>query len=150
MVELLAVDLGLRIAFATVGKLGRQLRQGPALAFYVGTWLRQGGCWKGVGGASKFFQFIQQMCNARYLQFGTIVNGQTVGAPIYASCPIPPATLPPAYAGVACGQIPPSVAYVNTSTIFRQVPMQNAPDYTAILGQRVSTGPTGTGICAVE
>ena len=39
--------------------------------------------------------------HARYLQFGGSLNaaGQVVGAPIYASCPIPPATLPPRIRG---------------------------------------------------
>jgi iron complex outermembrane receptor protein len=85
--------------------------------------------------------------HARYLQFGTTVNGQTIGAPIYASCPIPPATLPPGYAG-NCG--PGNFLYVNTSTVLHQVPMQHSPDYTATLGPRVSTGMTNTGEYALS
>jgi iron complex outermembrane receptor protein len=81
--------------------------------------------------------------HARYVQFGNVVNGLTQGAPIYASCPANPATLPPAYAG-ACAT-PGSFDYVNTSVILHQVPMQHAPDYTATLGPRVSTGMTSTG-----
>ena len=85
--------------------------------------------------------------HARYLQFGTVLNGVTVGAPIYATCPANPARLPPSYEG-ACGGI--IYAYVNTSNILHQVPMQHAPDYTATLGPRVSTGMTHTGEYALS
>jgi iron complex outermembrane recepter protein len=82
--------------------------------------------------------------HARYLQFGGSLNasGQVIGAPIYASCPVPPATLPPGYAGNCT---PGSYDYVNTSTVLHNVAMQHAPDWTATLGPRVSTGQTGTG-----
>ena len=85
--------------------------------------------------------------HARYLQFGTVLNGVTIGAPIYATCPANPALLPPSYEG-ACGGI--IYAYVNTSNILHQVPMQHAPDYTATLGPRVSTGMTHTGEYALS
>ena len=82
--------------------------------------------------------------HARYLQFGGSLNtgGQVVGAPVYASCPIPPATLPPGYAGNCT---PGTYDYVNTSTVLHNVPMQHAPDWTATIGPRVSTGQTAIG-----
>jgi iron complex outermembrane recepter protein len=70
--------------------------------------------------------------HAHYVQFGTLQNGVTLGAPIYATC-TPSLCAPGSY------------AYVNTDTILHQVPMQNAPAYTATLGPRVSTGMTSTG-----
>jgi iron complex outermembrane receptor protein len=81
--------------------------------------------------------------HARYVQFGTESNGVVTGAPIYATCPTNPALLPPLQAQGNCTTG--GYAYVNISTILHQVPMQHAPDYTATLGPRVSTGMTDTG-----
>ena len=80
--------------------------------------------------------------HARYQTFGTVVDGTVVGAPIYASCPANPATLPPKYAG-SC--TPGSFDYVNTDTILHDTHMQHVPDYTATVGPRVTTGTTTTG-----
>ena len=87
--------------------------------------------------------------HARYQQFGGSVNssGQVIGAPIYASCPIPPATLPPGYAGNCT---PGSYDYVNTSTVLSGVHMQHSPDYTATIGPRVSTGQIRAGEFALS
>jgi iron complex outermembrane receptor protein len=75
--------------------------------------------------------------HARYTTFGTTVGGSVIGAPVYASCPIPFST-PPA----GCVQ---AVYYVDTSKILRDVHMQHVPDWTANLGPRYTTGMTDTG-----
>jgi len=84
--------------------------------------------------------------HARYLQFGGSLNasGQVIGAPIYATCPANP---PPALAA-SCS--PGTYAYVISGTVLHDVHMQHAPDYTATLGPRVSTGRTGTGEYALS
>ena len=80
--------------------------------------------------------------HARYLQFGGSVNssGQVIGAPVYATCAGGP--IPPAFTA-SC--TPGTYAYVNTSTVLSDVHMQHAPDNTATLGPRVSTGQTSYG-----
>jgi iron complex outermembrane recepter protein len=75
--------------------------------------------------------------HARYITFGTVINGVTVGAPLYATCPPPPATNP------SC--TPGSYDYVNTDTILHGVHMQHSPDWTANISPRYTTGMTGTG-----
>lgn len=80
--------------------------------------------------------------HARYKTFGTVVDGAVVGAPLYASCPANPASLPAKYAG-ACG--PGSFDYVNTDSILHGVHMQHVPDFTAAAGSRYTTGITNTG-----
>jgi iron complex outermembrane receptor protein len=80
--------------------------------------------------------------HARYVTFGTVVNGVVVGAPIYATCPANAATLPAKYAG-SCG--PGSYDYVNTDTILHDVQMQHVPELTATVGPRATTGMTATG-----
>jgi iron complex outermembrane recepter protein len=85
--------------------------------------------------------------HARYQTFGTTVGGTVVGAPIYASCPANPSTLPPNYAA-AC--YPGAYDYVNTDTILHGVHMQHVPDFTATVGPRVTTGETPTGEYAVS
>lgn len=79
--------------------------------------------------------------HARYLQFGTTINGAVVGAPVYASCPAD-GVLPPKYAG-SC--TPGSYDYVNTDNILHNTHMQHVPDYTATLGPRFTTGMLGSG-----
>ena len=76
--------------------------------------------------------------HARYLQFGTVVNGVNRRSADLRNLPRQPAICRRDTA-TATGII---YDYVNTSTILHQVPMQHAPDYTATLGPRVSTGMT--------
>ena len=85
--------------------------------------------------------------HARYLTFGTVVNGTVIGAPIYSSCPANPASLSAKYAG-ACG--PGSFDYVNTDSVLHDTPMQHVPDYTATVGPRYTTGMTNTGEYALS
>lgn len=80
--------------------------------------------------------------HARYKEFGTTVGGTVLGAPLYASCPADPASLPAKYAG-SCG--PGQMNYVNTDTVLRDVHMQRVPDFTANLGVRYTTGMTDSG-----
>jgi iron complex outermembrane receptor protein len=80
--------------------------------------------------------------HARYVQFGTPGVPQD-GAPLYATC----AGAPPAYASSCAGG---QYAYVNGDTVLHQVHMQHAPDYTATLGPRGSTGMTATGEYALS
>ena len=73
--------------------------------------------------------------HARYKKFGTTVNGQVVGAPIYASC-----------AGVTPSPCTPGqFTYVRTDTILRDVHMQRTPDFTANAGARYTTDMTDKG-----
>jgi iron complex outermembrane receptor protein len=89
--------------------------------------------------------------HARYKQFGgQSVNGQTVGAPIYATCPTSAAGLAglaPSYQA-ACAQG--GYVYVNTDTVLRNVHMQHVPDFTATIGPRVTTGMTDKGELALS
>jgi iron complex outermembrane receptor protein len=85
--------------------------------------------------------------HARYQTFGTTVNGITVGAPIYATCPANTSILPPNYQA-AC--FPGAYAYVNTSTILHDVRMQHVPDWTATITPRWTTGMTPTGEYSVS
>jgi len=71
--------------------------------------------------------------HARYTTFGN----STVGAPLYATCPIPFSAPPP-----GCAQ---SLLYVNTNSILHNVPMQTTPDWTASFGPRYTTGMTPSG-----
>jgi iron complex outermembrane recepter protein len=80
--------------------------------------------------------------HARYLTFGTTVNGTVIGAPVYASCPADPASLPAKYAG-SCG--PGSYDYVNTDNILHNTHMQHVPDFTATVGPRFTTSMTHSG-----
>ena len=81
--------------------------------------------------------------HARYETFGTTLpGGGVVGAPIYASCPANPATLPPVYAS-SCG--PGTFAYEITDTIVHDTPLTHSPDYTATLGARYTTGMLDSG-----
>jgi iron complex outermembrane receptor protein len=79
--------------------------------------------------------------HARYLQFGGSLNaeGQVIGAPVYATCPVPSPTSPcgPTFTG--------AYDYVNTSTVLHDVHMQHSPDNTATIGPRFSTGQTAIG-----
>jgi iron complex outermembrane receptor protein len=78
--------------------------------------------------------------HARYTTFGTTVNGQLVGAPIYKSC----ATAP-------VGKCSPGAFdYVDTSTITHDTDMQHVPEITATLGPRFTTGMTNSGEYAVS
>ena len=79
--------------------------------------------------------------HARYVTFGSVVNGAVVGTPIYASCN-PASGVPPQYAA-ACP--PGSYDYVNTSTVLHGQHMQYTPDITATLTPLVTTGMTPTG-----
>jgi iron complex outermembrane recepter protein len=85
--------------------------------------------------------------HARYESFGTTVNGTLFGAPIYASCPADPSTLPPKYQ-TYCG--PGSFAYVNQDTVIHGAHMQHVPDWTATLSPRFTTGPTPSGEYSVS
>lgn len=76
--------------------------------------------------------------HARYTTFGNAA----VGAPVYASCPIP-FTTPPA--GCAAGAF-----YVNTGTILHDATMQHTPAWTANLGPRYTTGMTDSGEYSVS
>jgi len=80
--------------------------------------------------------------HARYVTFGTVVNGAVVGAPIYASCPQNGASLPAKYTG-DCS--PGSYDYVNTDTILHDAPMQHTPAFTGTFGPRYTTGMMGSG-----
>ncbi len=71
--------------------------------------------------------------HARYTTFGTTVQGQVVGAPVYQTCP---------------GGVPSTTSCyteVNTSTVLHDTHMQHVPDYTANLEPRYSTGMTESG-----
>jgi iron complex outermembrane receptor protein len=82
--------------------------------------------------------------HARYKQFGgQIIQGQMVGAPVYASCPAAgPSALAPKYAGACTNG---NTNYVNTDTVLHNVHMQHSPDFTANVGARWTTGMTDTG-----
>jgi iron complex outermembrane receptor protein len=71
--------------------------------------------------------------HARYITFGTVLNGVTIGAPIYASCPPQPNTIP------GCAS-PINYDYVNTDTIIRGAHMQHVPTWTANIAPRLTTG----------
>ncbi|HTV96020.1 MAG TPA: TonB-dependent receptor [Steroidobacteraceae bacterium] len=83
--------------------------------------------------------------HARYSTFGGLVNGQVVGAPIYATCPGAPVPNP---AIPSCSNG--AYAYVNTSTVLHNVPMQHVPEWTATLAPRLTTGKLASGEYAVS
>jgi iron complex outermembrane recepter protein len=76
--------------------------------------------------------------NAHYTTFSSVAAGQSVGAPIYATC----AGAPAQYAG-SCANF--AYAYVNTSTILHNVHMQHVPENTANLGPVFTTGKLASG-----
>jgi iron complex outermembrane recepter protein len=77
--------------------------------------------------------------HARYSTFGGVVDGATVGAPVYATC----AGAPPAEFAANCGNA--AYAYVNTSAVLHNVHMQAVPELTATLGPRFTTGKLASG-----
>lgn len=85
--------------------------------------------------------------HARYKQFGgQVINGQTVGAPVYATCPAVPTT-PGQLAG--CSN-PLTYTYVNTDTVLSNVHMQHVPDFTANAGARYAFDLGGKGELALS
>jgi iron complex outermembrane recepter protein len=77
--------------------------------------------------------------HARYTTFGGVVDGATVGAPVYATC----AGAPAAQFAANCGNF--AYAYVNTSTVLHNVHMQHVPELTATFGPRFTTGKLASG-----
>jgi iron complex outermembrane receptor protein len=84
--------------------------------------------------------------HARYKQFGgQTIDGQVVGAPIYASCPANPADLSPKYQanGSCTGG---NINYINTDTVLHNVHMQHVPDFTGSFGGTYHTDMLKTGM----